>query len=234
MPEPLLVCDTVSKTFTYPVPLQLFSDISLELFPQESVAIIGRSGEGKTTLLHILGTLDFPTSGTITLFGKDSKKQDANYIRNHNIGFVFQSFHLFYDSTVLENILIPVKIARLATHKNSYHYKRALQLIDRVGLNSRIDFPCRKLSGGEKQRTALARALIMDPEILLADEPTGNLDHATAQEIQSLLFFCVKEEKKSLILVTHNQSFATSCDRSFVLDNGVLKKNEIHMTPKPS
>ncbi len=228
MPEPLLICDKVSKTFTYPVQLELFSDITFELYQKESIAIIGKSGEGKTTLLHILGTLDFPTSGTITLFGKDSKLCNANYIRNHNFGFIFQSFHLFYDGTVLENILMPVKIARLPAGKNSHHYKRAVDLLERVGLGARTHFPCRKLSGGEKQRTAIARALIMDPDILLADEPTGNLDHATAQEIQSLLFYCVKEEKKSLILVTHNQSFATSCDRSFILDNGVLKKNESH------
>lgn len=220
---PLLQAKKLTKVFYDPTPLKIFSDISLEVYPHQSVAIVGKSGEGKTTLLHILGTIDEPTSGTLIISGKTVTPHLRDVIRNQHIGFVFQAFHLISDITVLENVLLPLKIARENVDSMSKNYERAITLLERVGLKDRIHHPSAKLSGGEKQRTALARAFVTNPDIILADEPTGNLDHNTAHEIQELLFEFIKTEGKALILVTHNVQLAKLTSACYELESGQLR-----------
>jgi len=219
----LLVAKDIHKTFFFPQETPILKGISLELAPQTSTAIIGKSGEGKTTLLHILGTLDEPTKGSLEICGQRVFPQNANLIRNRHIGFVFQSFHLIWDLSVLDNILMPAKIGRFAVGAHSQKRKLAHELIEMVGLEKRIHFAAHKLSGGERQRVALARAFINDPDIILADEPTGNLDHENAKEVQQLLFNAVSTRKKALLLVTHNQLLAKQAQFCFELEEGLLR-----------
>lgn len=220
---PILTAEAITKSFFGPPRVELLKGISLELFPGKSTAIIGKSGEGKTTLLHILGTIDEPTSGTVTMFGKPIADVDRERLRNRHCGFIFQAFHLLLESTALENLLVPLWIARVDTSPRSPHYARALSLLEQVGLKHRIHHLARTLSGGERQRLAIARALVRDPEILFADEPTGNLDHRTAEEIHELLIRTAHDTKKTLLLVTHSLDLAKKCDQQFVLSDGRLQ-----------
>ena len=183
---------------------------------------MGRSGEGKSTLLQILGTLDQPDQGNIKIGGQPISTSTLNRIRSENIGFIFQSFYLLQDFTVLENLLMPARIARVPCGKGSEAYQRAMALLERVEMGEHAHKLAKLLSGGEKQRVAIARALCNDPDILLADEPTGNLDYTTAELIHNLLLSLVKEDGKTLILVTHNQELANLCDRQFILRDGTL------------
>jgi len=223
MSNVVLSAQNISKTFRDPAPLELLHDISLDVESGQTVAILGKSGEGKTTLLHILGTLDEPTSGTLSLLGKEVANQDKNSIRQHHIGFVFQAFHLLDDISVLDNILMPLYIARKKIDAKSENYEMALHLLEKLGLYERRNLHALKLSGGEKQRLAIGRAFITNPTIILADEPTGNLDHQTAQEIQNLLFTWVEEQNKALVVVTHSQELASRCDKRLRLDSGQLQ-----------
>ncbi len=188
------------------------------MFPGQTLAITGKSGEGKTTLLHILGTLESPSSGELA-FGLSASPA---VLRNRFIGFVFQTYNLLEDCTVLENVLMPAYIARMQTRKGSPAYNRALSLLEEVGLQDRIHFPAKLLSGGEKQRVAIARALCNDPELILADEPSGNLDHAHSFAIHQLLIGCAKKRNKALVIVTHDLELAKLCDTTRTLMDGVL------------
>jgi lipoprotein-releasing system ATP-binding protein len=220
--KPILSARHIKKTFFRPVEVEILKGISLEIFKGESIAIMGPSGEGKSTLLHILGTLEAPTSGDLWIAGKSVLKNPSPELRNQHLGFVFQSFHLLNDYTVLQNVLMPALIAGKDISKYSPAHKRALYLLERVGLGDRIHFHTKLLSGGEKQRVSLARALCNDPEILLADEPSGNLDHATSCYIHELLIESVNEFNKALIVVTHNAALASFCDRILTLSGGYL------------
>ncbi len=222
MQQPLLTAENITKIFNTPEPLTLFHDISLEIYPGQKVAIVGKSGEGKSTLLHILGTIEPASSGNIFIKGDIASAERASAIRNHSIGFIFQSFHLLNDHSVLDNVLMPMKIARKDTSKDSASYLRACALLEEVHLSHRLHFSCKKLSGGERQRVAIARAFANDPDIIFADEPTGNLDHRSALEVQKLLFAFTKMHQKALLLVTHNQELASQCDRCYILENGRL------------
>jgi lipoprotein-releasing system ATP-binding protein len=222
MNNPILKAEGLTKRFLAPAPLDLLTGIDLEVARGESVAIVGKSGEGKTTLLHILGTLDQPSSGKLYLHGSLVTEQESHILRNRHLGFVFQAFHLLEDATVLENILMPLSIARQKIGHRSDNYKRALDLLKRLGLYERRDLHALKLSGGEKQRLGIGRAFITNPDLILADEPTGNLDHQTAASIQHLLLSWVKEEQKALIVVTHSVDLAKACDRSLFLESGKL------------
>lgn len=211
----------VTKRFEHPVAFELLKSIDISLYRGERVAIVGKSGEGKTTLLHILATLDTASSGSLSFLGKPL--QNIPKIRNEQMGFVFQSFCLLEDSTVMENLLMPAAIGRVCIGPNSNAYKRALALLEHVGLLDKQALIAAKLSGGQMQRLAIARAFMQNPLIIFADEPTGNLDHEAAASVQKLLFSWVEKENKTLCLVTHDMELAKKCDRIFRLEDGVLK-----------
>jgi lipoprotein-releasing system ATP-binding protein len=218
----LLSAIDLQKTFYTPEPLKILKGISINIEEGETIAIMGKSGEGKSTLLHILGTLEAPTSGTIRLAGKDVIPACAPQLRNQHIGFIFQNFNLLEDYSVLENVLMPAKISRRPTKKQDRAYQRALELVERVGLSSRLHFPIKLLSGGEKQMAAIARALCNDPDLILADEPSGNLDRGNSAIIHALLIETAKQFHKSLIVVTHDRELASLCDRILLLKDGLL------------
>ncbi|MDX8431620.1 MAG: ABC transporter ATP-binding protein [Candidatus Algichlamydia australiensis] len=191
--------------------LEVLSRLSLSLERGETIAIMGPSGVGKSTLLSILGTLEKPTSGYLEILGKNALKGDLSKKRNHLIGFIFQRFHLLEEFTALQNVLLPGRIA------GEPDEKRALMLLEKVGLEERANFLAKVLSGGEKQRVAIARALMNDPQIILADEPTGNLDSHTSSQVQDLLLTLCREMQKSLIVATHDEQLALKCDRTIRL-----------------
>jgi lipoprotein-releasing system ATP-binding protein len=225
MTEPVLKASKLRKVLTKPQHLEILKGISLQINHGESLAIMGASGEGKTTLLHLLGTLDRPTSGTLEVMGNNMNTCAPNLVRNQHIGFVFQSFNLLDDHSVLENVLMPAVIARQNTQPGTPAFKRACELLDRVGLSRLAHYPAKLLSGGEKQRVAIARALCNNPDLILADEPSGNLDYATSQEVHSLLFDCVNKENKALIVVTHDPVLAELCNQTLRLEGGILIKD---------
>lgn len=218
----LLKAEKIRKEFLYPSRTSLFDALCMDVFAGESVAIMGRSGEGKSTLLQILGTLEEPTEGKVFILGNEVKSHNAPLLRNRHVGFVFQSFHLLEDYTVLHNVLMPAFIGGQTIKKGSQAYERAHALLEKVGLSHRASYATKLLSGGEKQRVALARALCNDPSLLLADEPSGNLDAHTSQTIHELLIEFAKETQKALVLVTHNQELAALCNKTLHLSAGKL------------
>jgi len=222
MKKRILEAKNLHKTFYSPNPVPILKGVDLTVSCGEALAIMGRSGEGKSTLLHILGTLERPCSGELKIAEQEVHFRNTSSIRNLHIGFVFQSFHLMEDYSVLDNILFPARIARKCINKNSTSYQRALYLLELVGLSERAHFNAKQLSGGEKQRAAIARAMINDPDLLLADEPSGNLDNATADVIHALLLSFARQDNKSLIVVTHDESLANLCDRKLILKEGLL------------
>jgi lipoprotein-releasing system ATP-binding protein len=202
--------------------LRILQGVDLRVEPGEVVAIIGASGVGKSTLLHLLGALDRPTKGEVLVGGRDISEMDQESlaaIRNRNIGFVFQFHHLLRDFSALENVAFPRRI-RGASEDEAR--ERARALLDSVGLSERLDHLPTQLSGGEQQRVAVARALANDPLVVLADEPSGNLDASTSQELHDLLFRLREEKGTSMVLVTHNLELAGRSDRVLELRNGVL------------
>lgn len=218
----VLEARNLHKSFYSPKAVPILKGVDLTVSQGETLAIMGRSGEGKSTLLHILGTLERPCSGMLKIAQQDVNFRSTSSIRNLHIGFVFQSFHLMEDYSVLDNILFPARIARKSISKNDATYKRALHLLEVVGLSDRAHFNAKQLSGGEKQRVAIARAMINDPDLLLADEPSGNLDNTTADVIHTLLLDFARNHSKSLIVVTHDQALAALCDRKLILKDGLL------------
>ncbi len=217
-----LQAKAISKTFYNPAKTSILKSLDLNVMKGETVAIKGRSGEGKSTLLQILGTLDNPCSGKLHILNQTVTFFNKSLIRNRHLGFIFQSFHLLEDYTALENVLMPAKIAREPTHSSSEAYKRALNLLEMVGLHSRIHYSTKLLSGGEKQRVSIARALCNDPDIIFADEPSGNLDKETASLIHDLLIQFTKNHNKSLIVVTHDDNLANLTDTRYCLHSGQL------------
>lgn len=218
----ILHASSISKAFYAPVHLEVLREIDLIVRRGETVAITGRSGEGKSTLLQVLGTLDSPCGGTLEIDGQLVTSMNRNHVRNKKLAFIFQSFHLLEDYTALENVLMPARIGRRNTSKGSPAYKRGKDLLERVGLANRADFMTKLLSGGEKQRVAIARALCNDPDIILADEPSGNLDRQTSCQIHDLLLNFVTKESKTLIVVTHDQELSRLCERHYQLRDGKL------------
>lgn len=222
MKTPLLKAKNIHKSFKYPSYNPILKGIDLTVMPGESVAIVGRSGEGKSTLLQILGTLEQPCEGVIEICGDIVSASNKTRIRNQSIGFVFQSFHLLEDYTALENVLMPALIARQSTSKGSPAYQRGMNLLARVGLDDRAHFHTKMLSGGEKQRVALARAMCNDPQIIFADEPSGNLDRQTAEIIHEIMFDFVNHDNKALVLVTHDKDLAKQVTTQYELRNCAL------------
>ncbi len=198
--------------------LDILSGVNLNIKTGERVAIIGVSGSGKSTLLGLLAGLDIPTQGEVLLAGErlDQLDEDGRArVRAGRVGFVFQSFQLLPGLTALENVMLPLELAGFAEPKND-----ARELLARVGLSERLTHYPRQLSGGEQQRVAIARAFVMKPAILFADEPTGNLDTATGARVIDLLFDLNKENRTTLILVTHDENLASRCERHIHLDAG--------------
>ncbi len=197
--------------------------INLEIEEGKITAITGKSGSGKSTLLHILGTLDKPTSGEIIFKGKDltNLTNDAKAaFRNKNLGFIYQFHYLLGDFTALENVMLPNLIGGSPEKETR---KKALNILEKVGLKDRVDFHPGELSGGQRQRVAIARALCHNPDLVLADEPTGNLDASNAASVFELFSSLVKEKKTTVIMVTHDESLAKLCDRKVVIKDGVIE-----------
>ena len=205
--------------------LPVLKGVSLKIEEGALIAIVGPSGAGKSTLLHILGGLDSPTQGKVILQGEDIYGLDdpaLSGIRNKQIGFVFQFYHLLGEFSVLENVLMPALISSKLQAPSSKLRERALELLDVVGLSERINYLPNQLSGGEKQRAAICRGLINHPGLLFCDEPTGNLDSKTGEEIIALIKKINRENKMTVVLVTHNAELAKSADRTYHLRDGVL------------
>jgi len=201
---------------------KVLNGVDVSLKKNSSLAIMGASGEGKTTLLHILGSLEDFDAGSLNILNFTT-----NSLLCEKIGFIFQNYNLLDDFTLLENILSPPSIARKNISSNSEMHNRAIDLLQMVGLDSRKDILAQKLSGGEKQRAAIARALIMDPDIILADEPTGNLDYKNSIIVHELLISSVKKHKKSLIVATHDKSLASMCDEIYTLKDGIIENSHL-------
>jgi len=203
--------------------LRVLDDVNVSLAPGDMVSVVGASGVGKSTLLQILGTLDLPSAGTIHFDGEELTKLDAARLaefRNRKIGFVFQFHHLLPEFTALENAMMPCLIRRLDRGEAE---ARAAGILKRVGLGQRLTHKPGELSGGEQQRVALARAMVMEPAVLLADEPTGNLDSHTGSEIHSLLVELNRERGSTMLIVTHNPDLAALMPRTLrMLDGGLV------------
>ena len=202
--------------------LAILRDISFELGAGQTVAIVGASGSGKSTLLGILAGLDTPSRGRVSLAGQDLFALDEDQraaLRAQHVGFVFQSFQLMPNLTALENVMLPLELAGRADAR-----VQASAMLHRVGLGERLQHRPKVLSGGEQQRVALARAFVVRPELLLADEPTGSLDHATGAAIMDLMFELNREQGTTLVLVTHDRQLAERCERRLAIEAGCLRE----------
>lgn len=219
MSDSIIAVDRISKQVNDSSgPLTILHEVSFELQPRQSVAIVGASGSGKSTLLSIIAGLDTPSSGSVKLAGVDlfSLDEDARAaVRAAQVGFVFQSFQLLGNLSAIENVMLPLE---LQGRKDAR--ARANEMLERVGLGNRLNHYPRVLSGGEQQRVALARAFIVNPSLLLADEPTGSLDFATGERVMELMFELNRENGTTLVLVTHDREVAARCDRQLHIEAG--------------
>ena len=219
MSDPIISVEHVHKSVTDSTgTLDILRDIDFTLAPKETAAIVGASGSGKSTLLSIIAGLDTPSRGTVRLAGSDLFSIDEDEraaLRARQVGFVFQSFQLLGNLTALENVMLPLE---LAGRKDSR--KAASEMMARVGLSSRLGHYPKVLSGGEQQRVALARAFVVQPAVLLADEPTGSLDFATGETVMELMFDLNREQGTTLVLVTHDRAIAARCERRITIEAG--------------
>ena len=226
MTEPVLECRNVTREFREgQSTLTVLRGVSLVVRPAERVAIVGASGSGKTTLLQIMGGLDEPTSGGVLINGSPmhgTSETAKGELRNRYIGFVYQFHHLLPEFTAEENVAMPLLIRRVAKPEG---LARARSLLERVGLGERLSHKPGELSGGERQRAAVARALITRPQLVLADEPTGNLDAGNGEHVLRLMLELNEELHTSLVVVTHDQSIAARMDRVLVLEDGRLTES---------
>ena len=222
----MIVCDNLSKIYQEGrLATPVLQGVNLTVAKGELLAIVGTSGSGKSTLLHLLGALDVPSTGEVTFNGhnvhKQSSKQQAKW-RNQELGFVYQFHHLLSEFTALENVAMPLLIAGEPIKKAQ---EKATLLLERVGLSERIEHRPSELSGGERQRVAIARALINNPSLVLADEPTGNLDAKSAESVYQLLKELNNELGTAFIVVTHDQQLANKLERQLYMKNGILQDN---------
>ena len=227
MNNSIIVCNDLSKVYQEGrLSTPVLQGVNLSVNQGELLAIVGTSGSGKSTLLHLLGALDAPTTGNIVFNGKDihqlSSKQQSKW-RNQELGFVYQFHHLLSEFSALENVAMPLLIAGESIKSAQ---KKATELLDRVGLSERIQHRPSELSGGERQRVAIARALINKPSLVLADEPTGNLDAKSAESVYQLLKELNTEFGTAFIVVTHDQQLANKLDRQLYMSNGILKDTQ--------
>nr|WP_297356729.1 ABC transporter ATP-binding protein [uncultured Caldimonas sp.] len=219
MSQPIIAVEHVTKQVRDSTGvLTILHDIDFTLQPRESVAIVGASGSGKSTLLSIIAGLDTPTTGTVRLAGHDlfAIDEDARAaLRAEKVGFVFQSFQLMGNLTALENVMLPLELQGRSDARRA-----ATEMLQRVGLGARLNHYPKVLSGGEQQRVALARAFVVQPAVLLADEPTGSLDFATGEKVMELMFDLNRERGTTLVLVTHDRAIAQRCDRQIRIEAG--------------
>jgi putative ABC transport system ATP-binding protein len=219
MSESIITVEHVSKSVTDSTgTLDILRDIDFALAPRETVAIVGASGSGKSTLLSIIAGLDRPSSGTVRLAGQDLFVLDEDAraaLRAQKVGFVFQSFQLLGNLSALENVMLPLELSGSKDARRA-----ATEMLARVGLGERLNHYPKVLSGGEQQRVALARAFVVQPAVLLADEPTGSLDFATGEKIMELMFALNREQGTTLVLVTHDQAIAARCARKITIEAG--------------
>lgn len=223
--QAVISCDHLQRTYSQgPQTVEVLKDINLEVRAGDQIAIVGSSGSGKTTLLNLLGGLDLPTGGAVYVAGKNLATVDETergYLRNKYLGFVYQFHHLLGEFTALENVCMPLLIGGLSVQEAS---DRATRMLAKVGLDDRGEHKPGELSGGERQRVAIARALVTEPQCVLLDEPTGNLDRHTAEEIQSLMLELNQVLSTSFIVVTHDERLANSMERKLVLEDGRLNE----------
>ena len=205
----------------------VLNGVHLTVARGEMIAVVGASGAGKSTLLHVIGALERPDRGEVVLAGQTlSNRTDDELaaLRNRTVGFVFQFHHLLREFSALENVMMPL---RIAGRDRAQSRARALELLARVGLSHRVDHRPAELSGGEQQRTAVARALAIDPAVFLADEPSGNLDHANAESLHDLLSALARDLEIAMVVVTHNRALARRADRVLQMENGVLREADL-------
>jgi lipoprotein-releasing system ATP-binding protein len=223
MTVPVLEARNVHKSFRQgPVTLEVLQGVAISVAVGERIAIVGASGSGKTTLLQILGGLDRPTTGHVLVDGKDiheQSEQERGALRNRALGFVYQFHHLLPEFSALENVAMPLLVRRM---KVADARAKARSLLERVGLGERLGHRPDQLSGGERQRAAVARALVTEPKIVLADEPTGNLDGTNAESVFALMLELNQELGTSLIVVTHDMRLASRMKRMYAIERGVL------------
>ena len=215
----MIIAENLSKSFGN---LQALKGVSLSISKGEVVSVVGASGAGKSTLLQILGTLSTPDTGSLIIDGHEVLHMNASKLsafRNRRIGFVFQSHRLLPEFTALENVMIPSLIAGLSNKESA---SRAKALLSEVGLLERMDHKPSELSGGEAQRVAIARALVNKPAVLFADEPSGNLDSATKQDIHRIFFEMREKHGQTIVIVTHDETLADMCDRKLVMSDGLI------------
>ncbi len=208
--------------------------VSLAIKEGESIAIIGKSGSGKSTLMHILAALDRPDSGDLEFSGKNVEKfkdRELDKLRNRQFGFIFQQFFLNYRETVLENVMLPLKITGV---RGKERKRRALEALSEVDISNKANNKASDLSGGQKQRVCIARALVTEPQVIFADEPTGNLDSENGQRVEDLLFDLNKKKGITLIIVTHDEDLASKCDRRLYMKDGILTEGDIHEAARPA
>jgi len=228
----ILKCENISKTYQDGKLLNsVLSGVNLTVQEGELLAIVGSSGSGKSTLLHIMGALDIPTQGHVFYQESEGQQDDMHQLsdnkqaqwRNQHLGFVYQFHHLLSEFTALENVAMPLLIAGMNIKKATI---KATDMLNKVGLSHRVEHRPSELSGGERQRVAIARALINDPKLVLADEPTGNLDAKSAEDVYQLLTSLNKELGTAFVVVTHDQHLANKLDRQLLMVSGVLQGNE--------